>query len=89
MSQNFLCLSCARVRRNLATFIEQNDDYFLTKTILRSYGYGLPLKRLIFQARTELDRARAQLGAAWRCFLCRHLACLEAGRVESRLFFHF
>jgi hypothetical protein len=58
-------LSCGGVRRNLTALEKQNDDYYLTKTILRSYGYGLHRKPLIFKPVTRLTE-RAQMGAAWR-----------------------
>ena len=45
---------------------KQNDqNQTLTKIILRSFGYGLSRKPLIFLARYTTDRARAQPGAAW------------------------
>jgi hypothetical protein len=44
---------------------KQNDDYYLTKTNLRSYGYGLSRKPLIFKP-VKRPTERAQVGAAWR-----------------------
>jgi hypothetical protein len=48
----------------------QNDqNQNLTKIISRSFGYGLPRKPLIFQARQTTYRARVPSGAAWRARL--------------------
>ena len=61
---------------------EQNERLKLfTKIILRSFGYGLTRKPLIFQPSTETDRVRARLGAAWRVFCARRLA---VPRVRAR-----
>src|ERR1035437_4134465 len=66
-------LSPRHARRNLPALEKPNDDYYLTKTILRSYGYGLSRKRPIFPAHTE-DRPSApkwaRLGVS---LLCRRL----------------
>ena len=58
---------------NLSTLEKQNDDYYLTKTILRSYGYGLSRKPLIFKP-VKRPTERAQMGAAWRVSCNRRFA---------------
>jgi hypothetical protein len=74
-------------RRNLSTLEKPNDDYYLTKTILRSYGYGLHRKPLIFQARQRTDRARPN-GRGLACFFDRRLAVprCRARRVRASSF---
>jgi hypothetical protein len=76
-------LSPRRARHNLPALEKPNDDYYLTKTILRSYGYGLHRKPGNFQARHE-NRPSAPKWARLGVFLVTGASrCLGAGHGES------
>jgi hypothetical protein len=68
--------------RTLPALEKQKNDYYLTKTILRSYGYGLTRKPRIFKPVKE-PTERAQMGAAWRASFTGASRCLGSGRDES------
>jgi hypothetical protein len=72
-------LSPRHARRNLTALEKPNDDYYLTKTILRSFGYELSRKPRIFKPVKRLTE-RAQMGAAWRVRLTGASWCLGTGR---------
>jgi len=60
-------------RRTLAALEKQNDDYYLTKTILRSFGCGLHRKPRIFQP-FQKPTERAPIGRGLACLLERRFA---------------
>jgi hypothetical protein len=51
-------LTLKNFRRTLVALEKNDQNTYLTKTILRSYGYGLPRKPRIFQPCQVTDRAR-------------------------------